>query len=178
MASTKEILASYSPEDVTVVISNDRFSHFVSGYTEGTFLSVTRTVPHAVLQNGADGANARVVRGVKNCDITLTLMATSESNDIFSQILALDEGSRDGTDTFSLTIKDNTGRTVMSSPQAFIGTNPDIDFGIEVSDRAWVLHAIHLTNHTGGNGRFSPEGFESATDLGYVAADRWIPSTV
>lgn len=177
MASTKEILASYSPEDVVIVISNDRFSHFLSGYTEGSFLQVTRTVPHAVLQNGADGANARVVRGVKNCDVTVTLMATSESNDVLSQLLALDEGSRDGTDVFSLTIKDNTGRTVMSSPQAFIGTNPEIDFGIEVTDRAWVLHAIHLSIHSGGNGRFSPEGFESATDLGYVSAPRWTPAT-
>lgn len=176
MASTKEILASYSPEDVVVVLSNDKFSHFISGYTEGTFLSVTRTVPHATLQNGADGSNARVVRGVKNCDVTLTLMATSESNDVLSQLLSLDEGSRDGSDAFTLTIKDNTGRTVMSSPQAFIGTNPDIDFGIEVTDRAWVLHAIHLTIHSGGNGRFSPEAFESATNLGYISEQRWQPA--
>lgn len=174
--ATKEILATYSPEEVVVVISNDKFSHFISGYTEGTFLSVTRTVPHATLQNGADGHNARVVRAIKNCDVTLTLMSSSESNDVLSQLLARDESSRDGSDTFSITIKDNSGRTVMSSPQAFIGTSPDIDFGIEVSERAWVLHAIHLTLHAGGNGRFSPEAFESVSDLGYVPEERWQPA--
>lgn len=175
MAATKEILATYSPEDVVLILSNDKFSHFVSGYTEGVFISVTRTVPHATLQNGADGSNARVVRAVKNCDITLTLMGTSESNDVLSQLLVLDEGSRDGSDTFSLTIKDNTGRTVMSSPQAFIGSNPDIEFGVEVTDRQWTIHAIHLTTHAGGNGRLSPEAFESLTDLGYSADSRWQP---
>jgi hypothetical protein len=177
MAGNKEILASYSPEDVTIVLSNSKFSHFVSGYTEGGFISVTRTVPHAVLQNGADGSNARVVRGIKNADVTVTLMGTSESNDVFSQLLALDEGSRDGSDCFSLTIKDNTGRTVMSSPQAFIGTTPDIDFGVEVTDRAWVISAIHLTTHIGGNGRFSPDGFDAVTDLGYTGEARWTPAT-
>lgn len=173
----KEILASYSPEDVTIVLSNSKFSHFISGTSESSFISVTRTVPHAALTNGADGSNARVVRAIKNAEVTVTLMATSESNDVLSQLLALDEGSRDGTDCFSLTIKDNTGRTVMSSPQAFIGNTPDVDFGVEVTDRAWVISAIHLTTHIGGNGRFSPEGFDAVTDLGYVGEDRWKPST-
>lgn len=174
--ATKEILATYSPEDVVIVLSNDKFSHVISGYTEGEFISVTRTVPHATLQNGADGTNARVVRAVKNCDITLTLMSSGESNDILSQLLVLDEGSRDGSDTFSITIKDNTGRTVMSSPQVFIGSNPDVTFGIEVTDRVWTLHAIHLTTHAGGNGRMSPDAFESATDLGYTPDQRWQPN--
>lgn len=171
----KEILATYSPEDVIVVLSNDKFSHIVSGYTEGSFLSITRLIPHAELYNGADAQNARVVRAVKNCDITVTLMQTSETNDVFSQLLVLDEASRDGSDCFALTIKDNTGRTVMSSPQVFIGTVPDAEFGIEISDRAWVLRAIHLDQHYGGNGKLSPDTFGDLTDLGYDVNPRWQP---
>ena len=173
--ATKEILATYSPEDVTVILSNGSFTHIMNGFTEGSFLTVTRLVDHATLQNGGDGSNARVVRAVKNCDVTSTLMATSESNDVLSQLLINDEATRDGSACFTLTIKDNTGRTVMSSPQAFIGTNPDIDFGIEVTDRAWVLKAVHLEIHSGGNGKLSPDAAQTLSDLGYVVDPRWNP---
>lgn len=167
------ILASYSPEDVVVILSNDKFSHVCSGFTEGTFLSLSRNVPHATLTNGADASNCRVIRDVKNYDITMTLMQSSETNDVFNQLIMLDSRSRDGSDTFALTIKDNTGRTVLSSPAAFIGTQPDQDFGVEVSDRAWVIHAIWLDGHIGGNGRFSPEGEADVTSLEYTVEDRW-----
>lgn len=174
MAGIKQILASYSPEDVTIILSNDRFTHQVVGGTEGEFLTITRTVPHAELVNGADGSNARVVRAIKNADITLTLMQTSETNDVLSQALALDEASRDGRDCFSVTIKDNTGRSVYSSPQAFIGTTPDSGFAETVSDRAWILHAIHLNQHLGGNGTLTPDGAETLGQLEYTVENRWL----
>ena len=177
MASTKEILGTYSPEDVVVILSNDKFSHIMSGFAEDTFIQVERTVPHATLVNGADGTNLRIVRAVKNCEVTVTLHQSGESNDVLSQLLILDEGSRDGSDCFSITIKDNTGRTVMSSPQAFIGTNPTISFSEGAENRDWVLQAIHMDIFSGGNARFSPEGFSSVSDLGYISDDRWAPSS-
>ena len=175
MAVAKDILATYSPEDVVVILHNTKFSHQISGYTEGSFLEVERIIPHAALTNGADGTNARVVRAVKNCDISLTLMQTSESNDILSQLLVLDEGSRDGSDVFAITIKDNTGRTVMSSAAAFIGTVPNVSFSQEVSDRPWIIHAIHMVEHIGGNGRFTPDSSTTASELGLEFEDRWRP---
>lgn len=173
MAIAKEILATYSPENIVVILHNSKFSHQVSGFQEGTFLEIERTIPHATLQNGADGTNARVVRAVKNSDITLTLMQTSESNDVLSQLLVLDEGSRDGSDVFAITIKDTSGRTVASSAAAFIGTTPSMGFSEEISQRDWVIHAIHMNIHIGGNGRFTPDGQDAITDLGYTFEDRW-----
>lgn len=172
MANT-QILASYSPEDVAIVIANDNFSHTISGTAEGTFLTITRVVPHATLYTGADSTNARVVRSVKNCDVTLTLMQTSESNDILSQLLLLDEDSRDGSDTFSITIKDTMGRTVASAPVAFIGTSPDISFGVDIDERDWVIHAIGMNIFEGGNGKLTPETFSTLGDLGNTPDARW-----
>lgn len=176
MAAAKDILASYSPEDVIVVIAGSGFSHIISGTAEGTFISVTRIIPHATLYNGADASNARVVRAVKNADVTITLHSASESNDVLSQLLANDEASRDGSDVFSITIKDNSGRTVMSAPSAFIGTTPDTDFGIEITERPWVIHAINLTQTIGGNGPLSGDSSEALGGTGATVDDRWQPS--
>ena len=171
--AAKDILSSYSPEDVVMVLSNDRFSHHVRGFADGSFITLSRLIPHATLYNGADGTNARVVRNIKNYDITVTLHQAAETNDVLNRLIQLDSQSRDGSDVFSLTLKDNTGRTVLSSPAAFIGTQPDQDFGVEISERAWVISAIYLDGHIGGNGRFSEEGQDDIEDLGYSVPDRW-----
>lgn len=171
------ILGSYSPESVVVVLSNNKFSHSMSGYVDGTFINITRNIPHATLYTGADASNVRVVRAVKNCDVTLTLHQSSESNDVLSQLLILDEESRSGEDIFAITIKDLSGRTVASSESAFIGTSPDIAFGTEVSERPWVLHAINMKIFEGGNGKFTPATLATVTSLGYTPDEVWNPST-
>lgn len=175
--SADKILATYSPEDVVVVISNSNFSHTISGYTDGSFLSITRTVPFAAPYVGADGSNARVVRAVKNRDVTLTLHQASESNDVLTRLLALDSESRNNDNLFSITIKDVSGRTVASSSQAYIGNDPDIDFGTDVSDRAWTLHAIGMEIFIGGNGKFTASTFGTVNDLGYTPNEYWNPVT-
>lgn len=170
------ILGSYSPESVVVVIGNNKFSHALSGYVDGTFINIARVIPHATLYTGADASNVRVVRAVKNCDVTLTLHQSSESNDVLSQLLILDEQSRSGEDIFSITIKDLSGRTVASSGSAFIGTSPDVGFGTEVSERAWVLHAINMQIFEGGNGKITPSTFSTLSSLGYTPDEVWNPS--
>lgn len=175
--AVNSILASYSPESVVVVISNDKFTHQLSGFAESTFISITRLVEHATLYNGADASNVRVVRGVKNCDVTLTLHQASESNDVLSQLLVMDETTRNGEDVFAITIKDTSGRTVASSPAAFIGTSPDIEFGVEVSERAWVIRAINLDIHAGGNGKMLASTYDTMADLGMDVDSVWSPGT-
>lgn len=171
------ILGSYSPESVTVVLSNNKFTHTVSGFADGTFINITRTIPHATLYTGADASNVRVVRAVKNCEVTLTLHQSSESNDILSQLLIMDEDTRSGEDIFTMTIKDTSGRTVAQSDAVFIGTSPDVGFGVEVGERAWVLQAINMNIYEGGNGKFTTAGWETITSLSDEAPnDVWNPA--
>lgn len=160
------ILASYSPEDVSIILSNDRFTHKISGYVDGSFITISRAIPHATLYTGADATNARVVRDVRNYDITLTLHSAADSNDVLTQLMHLDAQSRDGSDLFSITIKDEIGRTIGSAPTAFIGTHPDVEFSTEISDRPWVIHTVGTELIIGGNRKLDSNTWGSLTDLG------------
>ena len=170
------VLGSYSPEEVTIVISNSQFSHILSGFTDGTFVSVARTIPHATPYVGADASHARVIRKVKSADITVTLHQASESNDVLTQLLAKDEQYADNTWLFNITIKDNSGRTMYSASKAYIGTVPDSDFGTDITDRPWVIHAINMETHIGGNSELTGDGYATLQELGYEADNRWKPA--
>jgi hypothetical protein len=177
MAQQTQVMGTYSPEDVIVVISkSDGFNHVVGGYTEGTFIDISRLVAHATMTTGADGSHARVVRRVKSADITITLHQSSESNDVFSALLALDEQTRDNTNLFSILIKDQTGRSMYSAAQAFIGTVPSSTFGVEMSDRAWVIHTTNMETHIGGNAVLTADADTTLQELGYVPDPRWAPT--
>lgn len=166
-------LASYSPEDVVVIISNDRFSHTVSGMADGTFVSYEREVPRATLYTGADLSAARVLRRNRSGTITLTLSQFAESNDVLSEIARLDEESHNNDWLFSVTVKDLSGRTMLFAPQGFIGVDPNITFSTDIETRDWAIQVTDVERHFGGNSKFSPENEATLQALGYVVDPKW-----
>ena len=166
-------LSSYSPEDISVVLSADFFSHNVSGFADGSFITITRVIPAATLYTGAQGDGARVLRRVKNLDITFTLHQASESNDVLSQLQILDEQAHNNDRLFAITVKDNMGRSVFSSNQCFIGTTPDGEFGTDLSTRSWILHSVGSEVFHGGNAKFNPDTATTVQDLGYTPNQYW-----
>lgn len=175
MAGVSEILASYSPEDMVIIIANDKFSHVINGYADGTFVSISREVPASSLYVGSDLSNARVVRANKASTITLSLHQASESTDVLSQLLANDEETRDDTWTFSVTVKDNIGRSLFFSPQAFISNSPDATYSTGIENRDWTIQCVSLSNNQGGNGRFSPDTLGTLEGIGGTINDKWRP---
>ena len=102
-------LSTYFPDAVTIVLSNDKFTHMVSGIAEGTFVSVARATPATNLVIGADRSAMRIRRRNRSGSITVTLMQGSDSNDVFSQILRNDEEAMNNDWLFSITVKDTSG---------------------------------------------------------------------
>lgn len=168
-------LGSYSPEDVIVLIQHDEFSHRVTGFTEsGSFLSFERSVDRATLASSVDGNHtARVLRRNKAGTLTLSLMQTSESNDVFTHIGILDEESHSNKYLFSILIKDMSGRTVMSASQAFLGNDPSVSFSDGIETREWTITVAQLDKHIGGNSKFSPDNEATLASLGYTVEDQW-----
>lgn len=166
-------MGTYAPENVVIILSNDRFSHTVTGLAEGTFINFERSVPRATLYTGADLHAARVLRRNKSGTITLTLSQHGESNDVFSELARLDEESQSNDWLFSVLVKDLSGRTVFSASQAFLGNDPNLSFGTETEMREWTIGAANIERHIGGDSKFTPENQSELESLGYVVEDRF-----
>lgn len=167
------ILSTYFPEAVSIVLGNDNFSHIVSGVAEGTFITIARETPATQLVIGGDMSAMRVRRKNRASTVTVTLMQGSDSNDVFSQILKNDEDAMNNDWLFHLTIKDGSGRSVFFSPQAYIANMPDISFGTEGDNREWVIQCIDLDSHVGGGGLLDAASVNTLGDVGYDVAEDW-----
>lgn len=167
------ILATYSPEDTHIILSNSKFTHRISGYVDGSFVTISRSVPHATLYTGGDGSNVRVIRDVRNYDISVRLHSAADSHDVLTRLMRLDSQTRDGSELFSILIKDTLGRTIGSAPTAFIGTHPDVDFAVETAEREWVIHTVGFDLHIGGNRKLENDVWGALNDLGQEIDSYW-----
>lgn len=175
--STCEILATYSPKDIQVIISGtkDDITHVINGYAEATFVEVNRLIPYSEMYNGADGTNIRVIRDIKNHEVTLTLHQGSESNDVLSQLFYLDTQNRRNDYVFNIMIKDTGGRTLATGVNAMIGTPPDITFASDVTERPWQIFVSCMDLFIGGNARFTNTTAETLGGLDKEVEDQWMP---
>lgn len=145
------LLSTYSPQDVTVVISQGAASHVVSGMAEDGFISIERNSETFEMYTGADDTNTRIYKPNTSCTVTISLQQTSNSNDVLSTLYELDRASRNTSGLFAITVKDNSGRSVFSAPQAYIATVPNAEFGISMNTRDWVIHCPRPDYYLGGN---------------------------
>jgi hypothetical protein len=97
---------------------------------------------------GSDGEVARARSNDRTAEVAVKLMATSSSNDILSALAATDENLGDGHGP--LLIKDNLGRTVIDSPDAWLQKPADVDFSDEVGEREWTFDAVDTSMNVGG----------------------------
>ncbi len=122
----------------------------ISGYAEGTFVSVNRSGDAFAKSKGAGGDIERVNRNQGDFEVTVTLQQTSPTNAELSAILAADQASNAG--VWPLTIKDILGQTLFFAPEAWIRKDPEWEDGDDLNSRAWVFDTgIVLTNIVGGN---------------------------
>lgn len=166
-------LGNYSPEDVVVIISNDKFSHTMSGFADGTFISYERGVDRATLYTGADLSAGRTLRRNKSGTVTVTLAQYAESNDVLSELARLDEEAHNNDWLFSVTIKDLLGRSVFFAPQAFLGNDPSMTYSTDMETREWTITVVNAQRHIGGSSKLSPDNESTLTEMGYIVEDKW-----
>jgi hypothetical protein len=124
---------TYDPKKVIVTFGGVP----LTGFADGTFVSVTAPTDRFSKKVGADGEVARTRSNDDTHEVTLTLIQTSLSNSYLSSIAAIDKVSNLG--IRPLTITDLSGGTIFFWPQAWIRKTPDTDFAKESGDRAWVF---------------------------------------
>lgn len=139
-------LSTYSPSDVTVTIAG---MHSVSGYTDGTFVRITKDLKPFSKVRAMDGEQARMYFDDTGYKVELTLMQSSSSNNILHMIHNVDTVTHMG--KFPLFIKDGRGQTTFLAGTAWIEQIPEITFGTELSDRTWTFGCSDVILAIGGN---------------------------
>ena len=139
-------LRTYDAKKVIITIG----SHTVTGYAEGTFVSIEPEGDGTVAQAGADGEVARSLSNNPLHTVNITLQQTSPSNDAFSEILRRDRASGGG-GVVPLQIVDLRGTTLFAASQAWVVNWPSVENGSELNDREWPIMAVMTDINVGGN---------------------------
>lgn len=153
MATNKFGVNCYSPSDVILIIAG----YQVTGWES---ITITRRMDSFIPVYGIRGKHTTVPSGDTSATITIPLLQTSQSNDVFSSILGLDEIN--GTGKLNMSLVDNSGDSVFYSDEARILGYPEVVFSGNFSYRAWrIFCQTTYTYEIGGNGKPSTNLFDS-----------------
>lgn len=133
----------YDPGSIVMTLA----AQPISGFAD-TFVSAEREENAYTKRTGADGEVARVRSRNRSGSVTITLMATSASNDILSALARLDEETGQGVGEFMM--KDTLGRTLIAAPNAWVAKVAPVEFGKEIGDREWLIEVDVLDVFVGG----------------------------
>jgi hypothetical protein len=136
---------TYSPEEVSVVVGGIR----LSGFADGTFVTVSRDEQAFNKVTGADGKTSRSKTANRTGTITIVLQQTSPSNDVLSALALADELSNAG--VVPTLIKDGSGRTLHAAPTSWVQQVPDHSMSKDIENVEWVMDCAAIDSFIGGN---------------------------
>lgn len=169
-----EFIGNYLPDDFTIILSKGDFVHRVTGFADGTFISMDRLVPTSEPYQGVgDNAFARVKRRVTAMNVTVTLHQYSPSNTVLQQLQLADSNTPDNTWVFSCTMKDLSGQTVASSSNAIIAAPANASFSTTTETRDWQIYMFGSDLFIGGNMPLSDQEVSAVETLGGTVEDKW-----
>jgi Protein of unknown function (DUF3277) len=135
---------SYDPLDISIIVAGQD----VQGLAPDSFVTVTRKNDMWELVEGCDGQVARAKSNSTTCEVKLTIMQTSPTNDVLSALYTADE--KTGAGLFPIFIRDSSGTTTFFALQAWIPKPADISFGKSVGNREWTIQSGESTMFVGG----------------------------
>lgn len=136
---------TYSPKKVSIIVAGV----IITGYAEGSFISVERASDTFTKVAGADGEIGRVHSADRSGKIVLTLQQTSESNDVLSALNIADELTLTG--KFPVAVKDNNGTSLYVAGDAWIMKSANSEYAATMSTREWTIECSDLAAFVGGN---------------------------
>lgn len=136
----------HNPADIIFTWAGLNFE----GYAADNFISIVRTTPANSSSAGANGEVTIEGSNDKRKQITLRLQRTSKDNAALSTIFQAQELSRK---VFAapLTIKDGLGADLHVSPEAWIMTEPDPEYGLETGELEWIFEVKTMKSFNGGS---------------------------
>ncbi len=136
---------TYDPKEVHIIIGGFE----MTGFADGTFLTISRDNDSFSKVSGADGETSRAKSNDKGGGAILSLQQTSPSNDILSGIVIADELSNSG--VVPMIVTDSLGTTVLFSGEGWIKKPAEVTFAKEIGNRDWNLDLASMDIFIGGN---------------------------
>jgi hypothetical protein len=136
---------TFDPKQCLVIIGGVP----MSGFADGTFVSIERTSDTFTKVSGADGIVSRAKSNDRSGTLTLTLAQTSPSNDVLSGFAIKDEMA--GAGIVPILVKDLSGRSIYIAAFGWVKKPPTGEFGKEIANREWTLDLADLDMFAGGN---------------------------
>lgn len=164
-------LSTFAPNEVTISLIGDGWSHVVSGFAEDSIVTVDRQAETFAMYVGADNTPTRIYNANTALMLTVALAQTSESNDLFSAVYEKDRTTRQG--IFTILVTDNSGRSRYFAEEAYIGVVPNASYGNSMQTREWVIHAPASDVNLGGNSKISAGTLAALAALGVTVATQW-----
>lgn len=136
---------TFDPKETSMIVGGK----ILSGFMDGTYITVERNEQLFNLKVGVDGEAARAKNNNRSGKFTITLLQTSESNDDLSGFFLADEASSTG--AVPVLLKDSSGRTVCSCVTGWVQKPANVELAKEIVGRQWVLETDELLMFVAGN---------------------------
>ena len=164
-------VSTYSPSDVSVIYG---LKH-ISGFMEGSFVSIKRETPIFNHVRSMDGHCAISVQKYSTYTITLTLAQTSSSNQFLHSLqktMMKSLTKLDSTSPFSglsslsgikttvsnvisklpFIIKDGSGNSVFFGTDVWLSEEPEVVYSAGMEGRTWTIKCLNASSSIAGNG--------------------------
>lgn len=139
------VVRTYDPKKVIITFG----ALTLSGYADGTFISIERSGAMFEKKKGADGSVDRINKNSFDFSVTLTIKQTSPANLALQAIATADQMSNKG--VLPLIVKDLAGNSLFTAPQAWISEDPKDEFSDSLSNREWKFETGPAVKVSGGN---------------------------
>ena len=171
------IIGNYSPDDYTVIISvpGTNFLHRITGFSEGTFISLERLVPTSTPYQGVgEKSVGRVKRKITSMSAAISLSQISSSNSVLQALQAADaDDSTSNQWVFACTVSDLSGTHKVSTNTAIIQAPATKAFADTMGTRDWQIHMFDSVEEGGGNMLLSDQEVTAIEATGRTVDPRW-----
>lgn len=144
-------LGTYLPDEVTLVACGIP----ISGFAEGTFITVEYNEDAFTLANGSDGESTRTRTGNNSGTIAFVLMQSAQVNGLLAALHTIDKTTPGGDGIAPSFIKDNSGtllnQTLVAAEKSWIRKMANVEFANEQTGREWTIESNDLLVAVGGN---------------------------
>lgn len=132
----------------------------IEGFAKDTFIEAARNNPSYTTVVGAQGHAVAVKSADRSGYIQITLLQTSESNQILSGLMTSSELAPGGA-AVPVLVRDTLGNTICGCDAALIEKPADVRFDTSIKERAWKFLCGVLVMNIAGNGDIPIKGEES-----------------